>query len=71
MTYAQLTFAQKAHQQAARTLRYAGFAATCVKTAEVQPYQVNVKNIDTATAKQLQEQMCTLLKSDIINIVEI
>lgn len=70
MTYFQLESAKATHQLAAKTIRYAGYKAQCVKnTACEQPYQVNVK-CTTEEAKELQLLMCKLLKNDTINIVE-
>lgn len=69
MNFAQITSAMKNHQTAAQIIRYAGFSAKCVKNTECeQPYQVNVK-CTSEEAKQLQIQMCKMLKDDTINIV--
>jgi len=69
MTYSQLQFAKQTHETAAKTIRYAGYKAQCVKnTACAQPYQVNVK-CSADEAKELQILMCQLLKNDTINVV--
>ena len=69
MTYAELTAAKSAHETAAKIIRYAGFKARCIKnTACEQPYQVNV-SASVDECKDLQVQICKLLKNDTINIV--
>jgi hypothetical protein len=71
ITYAELQTAKKRHELAAQTLRYAGYKAQCCKNeACAQPYQVNVKGIDSNTAKELQVLVCGLLKDETLNVTE-
>jgi len=71
ITYAELQTAKKRHELAAQTLRYAGYKAQCCKNEGcVQPYQVNVKGIDSDKAKELQVLVCRLLKDDTLNVIE-
>ena len=70
MTHFELETAKQNHEVAAKTIRYAGYSAKCVRNAAcAQPYQVNVK-CTADEAKELQLLMCKLLKNDTINVVE-
>ena len=70
MTYSQIQFAKSTHESVAKTIRYAGYSAKCVKNILcAQPYQVNVK-CTAEEAKELQVMMCRLFKNDTINVVE-
>lgn len=71
MTYAELQTAKTRHELAAKTLRYAGYKAECVKNEVCnQPYQVNVNGINAETENELQMLICRLLKDDTLNVVQ-
>ena len=71
MTYATLQTSKIRDELAAKTLRYSGYNAKCIRIeGGEQPYQVNVSGITSTEAKELQLSICSLLKDSTINIVE-
>ena len=60
------------HQLAAKTLRYAGYKAKCIFNGLMeQPYEVHVKGISDNECKELQLILCSMIKDDRINIINI
>jgi hypothetical protein len=69
MTFAQLSTAKAKHEVAAKTARYCGYNAKCVKnTNEVQPYEVVVVGVSVDQCKGLQVSLENLLKYP-VNVV--
>lgn len=62
---------QTTHKLVAKTLRYSGYKATCVRNEnfDFNNYEVIVKGIDSNEAKELQQRFSSMLKNSMINII--
>ena len=62
---------QSTHKLVAKTLRYSGYKATCVRNEnfDFNNYEVIVKGIDNNQAKELQQMFSLMLKNSMINII--
>ena len=62
---------QTTHKLVAKTLRYSGYKATCVRNEnfDFNNYEVIVKGIDSNEAKELQQRFFSMLKNSMINII--
>jgi len=62
---------QKTHKLVAKTLRYSGYNATCVRNEsfDFNNYEVSVKGINTDEAKELQQMFSSMLKNSMINVI--
>jgi len=61
---------QTTHKLVAKTLRYSGYKATCVRNENFNfnNYEVIVKGINNDEAKQLQQMFALMLNNSMINI---
>lgn len=62
---------QTTHKLVAKTLRYSGYKATCVRNENFNfnNYEVIVKGINNNEAKQLQQMFSSILNNSMINII--
>jgi len=62
---------QRTHKLVAKTLRYSGYKATCVRNEnfDFNNYEVLVKGINTDEAKELQQTFSSMLKKSMINVI--
>lgn len=62
---------QTTHKLVAKTLRYSGYKATCVRNENFNfnNYEVIVKGINNDEVKQLQEMFSSMLNNSMINII--
>ena len=62
---------QSTHKLVAKTLRYSGYKATCVKNNnfDFNNYEVIVKGINSNEAKELQQRFFSIFKNSMINII--
>jgi hypothetical protein len=62
---------QTTHKLVAKTLRYSGYKATCVrnKNFNFNNYEVIVKGINNDEVKQLQQMFSSMLNNSMINII--
>jgi hypothetical protein len=62
---------QTTHKLVAKTLRYSGYKATCVRNENFNfnNYEVIVKGINNDEAKQLQQMFSSILNNSMINII--
>jgi hypothetical protein len=61
---------QTTHKLVAKTLRYSGYKATCVRNENFNfnNYEVIVKDINNDEVKQLQQMFALMLNNSMINI---
>jgi hypothetical protein len=61
---------QTTHKLVAKTLRYSGYKATCVRNTnfDFNNYEVVVNGVDATQAKELQQMFSSMLKNSMINI---
>ena len=62
---------QTTHKLVAKTLRYSGYKATCVRNENFNfnNYEVIVKGINNDEVKQLQQMFFSMLNNSMINII--
>jgi hypothetical protein len=62
---------QTTHKLVAKTLRYSGYKATCVRNENFNfnNYEVIVKGINNDEVKQLQQMFSSMLNNSMINII--
>ena len=62
---------QSTHKLVAKTLRFSGYKATCVRNEkfDFNNYEVLVNGINTNEAKKLQQIFSSMLKNSMINII--
>ena len=62
---------QSTHKLVAKTLRFSGYKATCVRNEsfDFNNYEVLVNGINTYEAKELQQMFASMLKNSMINII--
>lgn len=62
---------QTTHKLVAKTLRYSGYKATCVRNAnfDFNNYEVIINGVDVKQAKELQQMFSSMLKNSMINII--
>lgn len=62
---------QTTHKLVAKTLRYSGYKATCVRNENFNfnNYEVIVKGINNDEVKELQQMFSSMLNNSMINII--
>lgn len=62
---------QATHKQVAKTLRYSGYKATCVRNNnfESNEYEVKIKGINETELKELYNVVFSLFNNTMINLI--
>jgi len=62
----------KTHKRVAKTLRYSGYKATCVRNNDFDfnEYEVKIKDISEAELKELYNIVFSLFNNTMINLIK-
>ena len=57
------------HTRVAKTLRNAGYKATCVRNEEFNDYEVKIKNVKEEEMKELHNIIFKMFNNSMINLI--